>query len=103
MYHGRNEMPILISFLDRHRAGNQRPLRTLSLDIQRSPDQAGTIVHNPQSHTGGVASKIGEGQSIILDRESQVLRLSSKADRHAGSLPVFDSVRQGFLGDFIEL
>ena len=84
-------------------AGEQSSVGAGPFDFEGGADEVGAIIHDPQSHAGGLPAHVGERQAVVLHGERQFVTSVGEADTDAFGLTMFDRVGHSFLRDFVDL
>src|SRR5215475_2224336 len=81
----------LLAF-QRNGTGDNRTAITRGFDFERTSNQTGTIIHNPQTHACDVALHVRKGKAIILNLQHQLVRPLTQANGDALSLAMLNRI-----------
>src|SRR4051794_2766890 len=82
---------------------DSRAVSAGTFDVEGTPDQAGAIIHNTQSHASGAALKVWKRKAVILNCEHDAIGAVREINGNVFGFPVLDGVGHGLLRDFIKL
>ena len=72
-------------------------------DVESGPDDAGPVGHGAHAEALVILPVVRDTGAVVLNPESDVLRVAGEADGDGGGVPVFYGIADGLLSDPIEV